>query len=210
MAEQIRIVADCDGLRDPHAAAERLFRFGAGSELRLLRDNDKYFYKVAFRDRVVFVPKPCAVRADSSVANEPLFVPSVAERIRIIADCDGLRDPHADAERLFRFGVGSELPLLCDDEYFYKAAYRGRVIFVAKPDAIRTVSSATEDAVFVPSSSVPAAPWGHPSTGTAPAAVSAPLARAGERARSGTGSSRSSASSPSWPAWPWRQAASGC
>jgi RsiW-degrading membrane proteinase PrsW (M82 family) len=78
MAERIRIVSDCDGLRGPQPDAEKLYRFGSGSELPLLRDDDKYFYKIAYRGRVVFVAKQCAARADSSVAGDAVFVPSAS------------------------------------------------------------------------------------------------------------------------------------
>lgn len=70
MAERVRVTTDCDGLRAAHAGSEKLVRFGVGSELPLLRDDDRDFYEVAFAGQPIFLPKSCAFRIESSLGGE--------------------------------------------------------------------------------------------------------------------------------------------
>ena len=70
MAERVRVTTDCDGLRAAHAGSEKLVRFGVGSELPLLRDDDRDFYEVAFAGQPIFLPKSCAFRIQSSLGGE--------------------------------------------------------------------------------------------------------------------------------------------
>ena len=75
MAEQIRIISDCDGLIAAHAGSQILVRLGAGTELRLLRDDDRDFYKVAFAGRPVFVAKPAATLVEGDEDTEAWVLP---------------------------------------------------------------------------------------------------------------------------------------
>ena len=70
MAERIRITTDCDGLRSAHPDSEKLYRFAAGSELPLLRDDDRLFYQVAVGGRPAFVLRSCAVRIEADAGGE--------------------------------------------------------------------------------------------------------------------------------------------
>ncbi len=75
----------------------------------------------------------------------------MAARVRITEECDGLAIPHTDGPRLYRFGSGSELPLLrADDREFYKVAYDGRPVFVAKSCCLHIEDATVTDALFVP------------------------------------------------------------
>ena len=68
MAERIRITTDCDGLSSAHPDSEKLYRLDAGSELSLLRDDDRFFYQVALGGRPAFVLRSCAVRIEADTA----------------------------------------------------------------------------------------------------------------------------------------------
>ncbi len=62
----------------------------------------------------------------------------MAERIRIITDCDVLRSPNPQGDRLARLGAGSDLPLLRDEDAgYYKVAYGGQPVFVAKSHCVK-------------------------------------------------------------------------
>ena len=93
MAERIRIITACDGLIAAHAGSQMLCRLQAGTELPLLRDDDRDFYKVAFAGRPVFVAKTAAERFDAdagppaailsaSTAPMPASAPTVVRRAR--------------------------------------------------------------------------------------------------------------------------------
>ena len=81
MAERIRITTDCDGLRTAQPDSEKLYRFAAGSELPLLRDDDRFFYNVAVGGRPAFVLRSCAVRieADAGGAAAAVLPPPTAQ-----------------------------------------------------------------------------------------------------------------------------------
>ncbi len=68
--ERVRITKACDALDRPHPTGRKLCRFEPGTVLRLLREDEREFYKVAYLGMPVFVPRACAVGATK---DEPLI-----------------------------------------------------------------------------------------------------------------------------------------
>lgn len=78
----VRIAVDCDGLGAPDSAGPKLYDFCRGSELPLLRDDDRDFFKVAYEGRPVFVAKSCCVgieRIEEAARDTPLLPHTFAE-----------------------------------------------------------------------------------------------------------------------------------
>lgn len=70
MPTMIQITTDCDALSTAHLTAEKGDHVLQGSILRLLRDEDRDYWKVAFRGRPVFIPKSCGVRVEARQSKE--------------------------------------------------------------------------------------------------------------------------------------------
>ena len=68
--ERVRITKACDALDRPFPDGPKLCRFEPGTVLRLLREDDREFYKVVYLGMPLFVPKACAVGA---AKDEPLI-----------------------------------------------------------------------------------------------------------------------------------------
>ena len=79
MAELIRIVRDCDAQRFPYPGAAILLRLHAGSELPLLRDYDRSYYRVACGGQSAYVAKSCALRIEGSRGETLIAAPSIAD-----------------------------------------------------------------------------------------------------------------------------------
>lgn len=78
MASRVRVTQDCDGLTIAHETGPRIVRFGAGSELPLLRSDDRDFYKVAYEGQPVFVAKACSAIIEGPEGLQSVFVAPAA------------------------------------------------------------------------------------------------------------------------------------
>ncbi len=96
MAPGVRITSDCDGLSTPYHGGPQLYRFGRGSELPLLRDDDRDFYKVAYDGQPIFVAKSCGVRIEDVAIGDPLFVPPTTPAfVAITSEASAILAPSA-------------------------------------------------------------------------------------------------------------------
>jgi hypothetical protein len=157
MADRVLIIADTEGLQAPYEGSSALYRFGSGTDLQLLRDDDPRYFKVAFDGRPVFVAKSSARQIDGA-GHETIFVapspPASAaiahrpRRLRIATDTTAFEHPSAGSAVLTRFGAGSVVPLIGDgDALFFQVAYQGRTMYVPRTSG---VDIAAQDVVFVP------------------------------------------------------------
>ena len=78
MSDRVRIITACYGLRTPHADGERLYRFDARSELALLEDYDRQFFRAAYEGQLVYVPKTCCYRFRGEFDGPPIAVAAPA------------------------------------------------------------------------------------------------------------------------------------
>lgn len=158
MSDRIRIIHDCFALRTPHPDGERLFRFAAGSELRLLEDFNRDYFRAAHEGQLVYVPKESSYRVPEhegaptpvarvvagppppgsgapfpSATGAPPSAPwSAREGIRVISSCLGLSEPRPEGAARYRFLPGSELPLLSERGDYFQSTYEGRTVFLPK------------------------------------------------------------------------------
>jgi RsiW-degrading membrane proteinase PrsW (M82 family) len=104
MADRIRMTQDCDALAQPNVGGERVARLGAGSELPLLRADDREFYKAVLDGRPVFVPRATSTAIDGAFSDAALIVtPGGGTRESVLPAAPAVRSgPWRWAARLLR------------------------------------------------------------------------------------------------------------